>query len=73
MVNILPEPRSGIPFAGKRLQRYVKNAIFLSIGINPDVIIGQHLRCLAVTLRIIIQDCIYGEIDNHNCSVVKYL
>jgi hypothetical protein len=40
MVNILPEPRSGIPFAGKRLQRYVKNATFFPVGINPDVIIG---------------------------------
>jgi hypothetical protein len=38
-VNILP-PRSGIPFAGKRLQRYVKNATFLPVGMNPDVIIG---------------------------------
>jgi hypothetical protein len=33
-------PRSGIPFAGKRLQRYVKNAIILHAGMNPDVIIG---------------------------------
>jgi hypothetical protein len=41
MVNILPELRSGIPFAEKRLQRYVKNATCLPVGINPDVIIGK--------------------------------
>jgi hypothetical protein len=40
IVNIFSEPRSGIPFVGKRLQRYVKNATILRAGINPDVIIG---------------------------------
>jgi hypothetical protein len=40
MFNILPAPRSGIPLAGKHLQRYVQNAVFIPAGINPDVIIG---------------------------------
>jgi hypothetical protein len=39
--DILSEPRSGFPVTGERLQRYVKNEISLSAGMNPVVIIEK--------------------------------